>query len=281
MANNGVSGELTYFAGLLSDRPGQDPPAHPHGTALGVANREQHAAFEAVVKAPAAGRPGQQADRLQRPCPLRAAADLLEDPVAIRGRKAEVELLDALRRDAAVEEIFSCRLGLGRFQQALVILPLGPGHCLVERSLVCRRQARRLAFAGFAMRLFQGNAGAIGQHGQRLGKLDALHLHHEAEDIAADVADPALERLPLRVDLKAGVRIVVPWAEADEIAALAAELDYSAHQIDDVDRLSDLFFGIERRSHRRRQLQHATTSEFHFACSPVSLPEASCPRWHS
>ena len=134
---------------------------------------------------------------------------------------------------------------------------------------------------GFAMRLFQRDASAIGQHGQGLGELDAFHLHHEAEDVAADVADPALERLPLGVDLKTGVRVVVPGAKTDVVAALAAKLDHSAHQIDDVDRLPNLFFGIERRSHRRRQLQHATTSEFHFACSPVSLPEASCPRWPS
>ena len=34
---------------------------------------------------------------------------------------------------------------------------------------------------------------------------------------------------------------------ADVAAALAAELDILAHQVDDVDRLSNLFLGIQRR----------------------------------
>ena len=98
---------------------------------------------------------------------------------------------------------------------------------------------------------FQLNAGPIGQHFQGLAELDAFHLHHEAEDVAADVAHPALERLPLGVDLQAGAAVVVPGAEADVVAALAAQLDMAADQIDDVDRLLDPLFGVERAARHR------------------------------
>ena len=37
-------------------------------------------------------------------------------------------------------------------------------------------------------------------------EIELLHLHHEAKDVAADITHPALERLPLRIDLQAGAR---------------------------------------------------------------------------
>ena len=42
---------------------------------------------------------------------------------------------------------------------------------------------------------------ALGQHGQGFGELYVLHLHHEAEDVSADIAHPTFERLPFRVHL--------------------------------------------------------------------------------
>ena len=101
------------------------------------------------------------------------------------------------------------------------------------------------------LRLLDLDARPVGQHLQGLAELDALHLHHEAEDVAADVADPALERLPLGIDLEAGAGVVVPGAEADVVAALAAQLDVAADQIDDVDRLLDPLFGVERAARHR------------------------------
>ena len=76
------------------------------------------------------------------------------------------------------------------------------------------------------------------------GKLDAFHLHDEAEDVAADVADPALERLPLGIDLQAGPRVVVPGAKRLEAAALAPQRQIAADQVDDVDRLLDALLGV-------------------------------------
>ena len=62
------------------------------------------------------------------------------------------------------------------------------------------------------------------------------------------VADPALERLALGIHLQAGAAVVVPGAEADVVAALAAELHVAADQIDDVDRLANLLLGVECRA---------------------------------
>ena len=42
-----------------------------------------------------------------------------------------------------------------------------------------------------------------------------------------------------------GRLIVVPGAETDIVAALAAERNVSADQVDDVGRLADLFLGVE------------------------------------
>ena len=93
----------------------------------------------------------------------------------------------------------------------------------------------------------QGDAGPFGQHLHGLAEFDALDLHHEAEDIAPDVADPALERLPLGIDLHAGPRVVMPGAQAHVVAALSAQGDMTSDEVDDVDRLPNLFFSIQRR----------------------------------
>ena len=138
----------------------------------------------------------------------------------------------------------------GGAEQAVVILPFGPGHGLVEGAFIgrgARAGGRGRRLGRFRPRwLLQGDAGPVGQHRHGLGELDAFGLHDEAEDVAADVADPALERLPLGIDLETGARVVVPGAQSDVVAALAAELDDAADQVDDVDRLADLFLGIER-----------------------------------
>ena len=123
-----------------------------------------------------------------------------------------------------------------------------PGHGLIEQSLFVDR--RRPVSPRPAC---ERDVGPIGQHGQGLGKLDPFHLHHEAEDVAADVADPALERLPLGIDLQAGAGVVVPGAEGLEVAALAAQRHVAADQIDDVDRLLDPLLQFERCG--RRQLR--------------------------
>ena len=110
-----------------------------------------------------------------------------------------------------------------------------------------RAGRRRAAPAG----LFEDDSRPIGEHIEGFAEFDALDLHDEAEHVAADVAHPALERLPLGIDLEAGLGVVVPRAEAHVVAALAAQLDVAADQIDNVDRLLDPLFGVERASSHR------------------------------
>ena len=57
----------------------------------------------------------------------------------------------------------------------------------------------------------------------------------------------------------------MPGTEADEIASLPAQLNMAADEIDDVDRLLDLFFGVERHAARHRYLPYGHVGEFHFA----------------
>src|SRR4051812_29953374 len=89
------------------------------------------------------------------------------------------------------------------------------------------------------------DAGAFGEKFERFAKLQIFRAHHEAEDVPAVIADPALKRLTLRIYLKTRAAVVVPRADADEIASLPAQLHIAAYQIDDVDSLADLLFGIE------------------------------------
>ncbi len=86
---------------------------------------------------------------------------------------------------------------------------------------------------------------ALGEHRERLGKIDVLDLHREAENVAADVADPALEGLALRIYLQAGAGVVVPGTECFVDAPFATQLQVLAGEIDDVDRLANLILGVE------------------------------------
>jgi len=154
-------------------------------------------------------------------------------------------------------------------EEAFVILALNPGGRFVERSLVDTAGDRwtRLAAGGF----LQLDARAICQHGQGLGKIDPFHLHHKAENIAADVAGPTFPRLPLGVDLEAGPGVIVPGAVRDIAAALATKLQIVlAQQIDDIDRLSNLFLGVKGRVEGHLRLPCGVRGDIHFACGELA-----------
>jgi hypothetical protein len=122
----------------------------------------------------------------------------------------------------------------------LVKLILGPHHRLEQVAALKRIVSLILRATGGS----QTHAGPFGQHLERLAEFHPLGPHHEAEDIAAKVADPTLERLPVGIHLKAGPRVVVPRAKADVAPALPPQRDVAADQVDDVDRLPDLLFRI-------------------------------------
>ncbi len=131
-----------------------------------------------------------------------------------------MEARDAVGRDAAIGQIAARRLRLGRFQQALVKLFFRPAHG-GEQGLFFIGSLGRSA----GMRR-KRNARALGEHLQGFAKLDAFDLHQEGEDVAADIrTDPALEALPLGIDLQAGFRVVVPGTESLVAAAFAPQGD--------------------------------------------------------
>ena len=154
-----------------------------------------------------------------------------------------MEFFDALGCDPSFLHITPGGFGLGRFDKAMMILFFGPDHGPIQGPFI-ESPARRSLRANF--RPFQRDARPIGQHGHRLGKRHAFHLHEKREDIAADIADPAFERLTLGIDLQTGPGVLVPGAEAHVVASLTAQLNMAADKLDNVDSLFDSFFGVER-----------------------------------
>ena len=162
-----------------------------------------------------------------------------------------------------------------------MVLALDPGGRLVKRSLVDAAgnlRAGRIGRVELAMRVsLQLDACPIGEHGQGLGEIDPFHFHDEAEDVPADVAGPALPRLPLGIDLETGPGVVVPGAEGHVAAALAAKLQVVlAQQIDDIDRLSNLFLSVKGRVEGQLRLPSGVRGDIHFANEGAGAPLPCC-----
>jgi hypothetical protein len=94
----------------------------------------------------------------------------------------------------------------------------------------------------------KGDSRPIGQHFEGLAEFHALGLHYPSEDIAADVANPAFERLVFGIYLETGLGVVVPGAEAHVVATLTAQLNMAADKLDNVDSLFNAFLGVERQT---------------------------------
>jgi len=240
---------------------GQDAPPQSHRASLHVADREQQPAAEPVIGVSTPGRGDHQPDCLQGPQAETRRSGPTLNPVPSIGGESETELRNAGGRDAPFGQVLSGGLGLGILKQALVVLALGPGRRLVELPFVGRS-------ASSAVRRFpsppQPDSGPIGEDRQGLGEGNPVHLHHEAEHVPPDVADPALERLALGIDLEAGSGVVVPGAQPHVVAALAPQLHVLSHQFDDVGRLSDQLFRLERGTERHRQLLCGKMRKVHF-----------------
>ena len=114
-----------------------------------------------------------------------------------------------------------------------------PGNGLEEGLFVTR-----LCHTGCSPARRAGNARPLGEHFKCLAKLKVVHPHHEAEDVAPDVADPAFEGLSIRIDLQAGTRVVVPRAIRYVPTTLPTKRKITSDQIDDVDGLANLFLNV-------------------------------------
>src|SRR5690606_17945364 len=95
---------------------------------------------------------------------------------------------------------------LGRLDEDLTKQIASPLHGGEERSFVARGTRRQ----GLAVGRGKRDPSLFGQELKCLAKLETLEPHYEVENVAADVANPALERLTLGVDLQAWPRVVVP-----------------------------------------------------------------------
>ena len=153
-----------------------------------------------------------------------------------------MEFFDAFGRDPPLGQVSPRRLGIRRLQQIFVIKRFGPGHGAEQRLFVAGPRRCALSWGGT---IFEFDTCPLGQHFQRFAERNAFHLHNEAEDVAADVANPTFERLPLRIDLKARPTIVVPGAQSNIAATLASQLNVMTHEVDYVYRLADLFFRVQ------------------------------------
>ena len=98
-----------------------------------------------------------------------------------------MKLADRVRRETAIGKIAAGDFGVGRFEQETMKLLFRPGHHVEQPAFVA---ARRLIRCAARLRP-ERDARLLGQQLERFAKFQSFGLHHEAEHVAADVADPA------------------------------------------------------------------------------------------
>jgi hypothetical protein len=69
-------------------------------------------------------------------------------------------------------------------------------------------------------------------------------LHGEAEDVATEIANPALPALAIWINLQARASVVMPWTARNKPPTLAAQIETASHQVDNVDGATNTFFQI-------------------------------------
>src|SRR5207237_10455544 len=80
----------------------------------------------------------------------------------------------------------------------------------------------------------------LGEHAQRVEKLDAVALHDEINSVAAGLAAEAVKKLLGGIDAERGRLLLVERAQTDELGPAALESDALPDQFDDVRSLEDL-----------------------------------------
>jgi hypothetical protein len=210
-----VLGGAAARLGQLPLEVRQEPAAEADRPAPHVADREDQTPPE-----PVAGRAGRLGAAGDQPGPLQQrggearAPALPEQPVAGVGGEPQAEPRDALGREAPPRDVGP---RLGRPRQGPGIDALGPGVDGQQVGLRCPGRRRRRGG------IVQGHTGPLGQHAERLGKLDSFVRLHKIEDVAARPAAPTLERLALGVQFQRGVVIVVERTQGLELRARAVQ----------------------------------------------------------
>ena len=204
---------------------------------LCVANRKQHTALESIVLSAGSARCGKEAyfDQVVNGNPARVGPS--QQPVPFIGRKTEMELLNTFFGDSTLLQIFSGRRAGRIGRETAMECIFRPCGDFIETLFT--RCCGSCAGEGFQL-----NASPLCEHRERFGEGYSLALHDKTEDIATDVADPALPTLTLGIDLQTWIRVVVPGTECLVGAPFPTEGEILSDQVDDIRRLSYLFFSI-------------------------------------
>ena len=188
-------GGVDVFRGV-GGGPGQHPAAKRHAPAERIADRKDHAVAKAVVVSGLILALDGQAHLDQVAGGDARGRSLAQEPVPGGGREAQFEPRDRVGRKAAAGEVVAGRPSLRTPLEAGGEPFRRPGQRLEEGRLVVGGEAAAAAC--------DRDASPVGQLLEGFAKLELLHLHDEGEGVAADVAHPAAEGLPLRVHLEAG-----------------------------------------------------------------------------
>ena len=189
-----------------------DATAERYALALRIEYREHHAVVEPVVHTAVVALHGDVG--LNHLFVLEALRGQVAHEHGAAGREAELPFLGNLPTEPAAAQVGARRIRLGGF----------PPHELlvVERA----RLAAYLAQAGFLARrdavapavVDDVDVRAVGEHAHGIGKVDVVHLHDEAEHVAALAAAEAVPELRGGVDLARRRLLVVERAAAPEVA---------------------------------------------------------------
>ncbi|MCY1512266.1 hypothetical protein D9M68_467200 [compost metagenome] len=193
-----------------------------------VADGEHHPVAEAVVALAGLGVLDQQ-PRVDHVLLLQAvAAHMLEQVVPTGRGEAEGEVAGDLAREAAALEVFDCGLARGVLLQGVPVVVRSGGEQGVERGVGWL--ARAVAAPAFFP--WDVHAGALGQVLDRLGEVQVVVVHDEAEGVAAGAAAEAVIELLVRADAEGWRLFVMEGAACGVVLAGLFQLHARADHFD-------------------------------------------------
>ena len=245
--------------------PRQHPAAEGRHAALFVANWEDEAPAEAVVKMVRTFLAHHQARLFhERQFVILAFGPFDGVVPGVRG-VAEPEELHRLGPDAAAGQVIA-RDGAG--------LPRGQGRLPALRDLLVDLEETLLQVPGVGparlLLQFKRYPCPLRQPPNRVGKVQVLVFLDKGEDVAAFVAAEAMENLFVRVDVEAGGLLPVEGAKRDEIGPGAFERHITSDHLDNVAGSPNLF---ERR--RRNEAAHDARPDYFLPPLRTSLMTSS------
>ncbi len=208
----------------------QHPAAKGDHPAAAVADGEHHAVAKAVVALAVLGVLDQQACIDQRLLLQGIAAEMLHQVVPAGRREAQAEVAGDDAGQSAALEVFHRGLARRVTLQRLTVIVGGGGEQRIERRI------DRLTGLMLAPAVLAGDfhAGALCQLLDRLGEVQLVVVHDEAEGVAAGAAAKAVVELFVRADAEGRRLFLVERAEGAVVLAGLLQLDARTDHLDDV-----------------------------------------------